>query len=260
MNKIKLFISVCAAAIPVVILYQSCGITKPRYIEYEKADGATTDVPDGPDVPDGTAADDGATPDALAVFNEQVQPAINKTCSTSNCHGGGSGGLTLIVDGGDANRLALKAFSPDAQVIFGKISSPSHSGGDQSENLSLAALKAWIAAETPAGGTEGTGGTEAAEPECPPASIFLAQMQPAIEKSCGAAGCHGTGSGGLTLDEGDSKATANRLALVGNVTDPVELFNKISQSNGETHQGGDRSSDLPKANIDAWWAGEVACK
>lgn len=250
MKKVKFFVTLCAIAAPVIILYQSCGITKPRYIEYEKADGATTGVAEGIDAVDGTTAD------ALAVFNQQVQPAINKTCGGGGCHVNGAGGLTLTVDGGDANRIALKAFSDEAQVIFDKISSASHGGGDQSGNLSLAALQAWIAAET----SGESGGTEAAEPECPPGSIFLIQMQPAITKSCGNAGCHGTGSGGLTLEAGDTKAPANREALLGNVTDPVEFFNKISLSNGESHTGGDRSSDMPKANIDAWWAGEAACK
>ena len=246
MNKLKnLYIFILVVVVPIFVLYQSCGISKPRYIEYD--DDQTTGT--------ATAGDGGNAAAAIALFSTKVQPVIDSTCGTASCHGGGSAGsLTLTVGGDEANRAALKTFSNDAQVIFNKISSATHGGGNQSEKLPLAVLQEWLTAEANTGGEEAGADPE----ECPPELIFLAQIQPAIAKSC--AGCHGIGAGGgLTLSNGNENAPANRAALFDATGTVDELFNKISLT-GKTHAGGDRSGDLPKANIELWMAEEYACK
>ncbi len=236
----KLYIFILVVGAPIFVLYQSCGISKPRYIEYD--DEQATGV---------AAADDGDNADAIALFTTKVQPVIDSTCGTSTCHGGGAAGsLTLVIGSDEANRAALKTFSNDAQVIFNKISSATHGGGNQSEKLPLAVLQEWLTAEAENGGGE--------EAECPPESIFLAQIQPAIAKSC--AGCHGIGAGGgLTLANGNENASTNRATLYDATGTVDELFDKISL-NDKTHDGGNRSGDLPKANIALWIAQEEACK
>ena len=245
MNKLKnLFVFLLVVGAPIFVLYQSCGISKPRYIEYED------EQPTGA----AGAGEEGGTPDdAVALFTANVQPVISNTCGSSTCHGGGTAGSLKFVIGDEANREALKAFSTDAQVIFDKISSASHGGGDQSANLPLAVLQEWLTAEA-GGGGEASGDPE----ECPPESIFLAQIQPAINSVC--ASCHVNGAGGgLDLLNGNDKAPANRALLYDATGSVDELFNKISL-NGKTHDGGNRSGDLPKANIELWMAQEDACK
>ena len=173
MSKIRIVVTGCAIVVPVFFLYQSCGITKPRYIEYA-GDSPPSSI-DG-----STNGTYGTTGSALTVFTEKVQPSITSTCGTSSCHGSGAGGLTLTTSDVDGNRTALKSYAEDsAQKVFDKISSSSHGGGDQSAKLSLAALETWITAESSGGseGTEAPGGTEAAEPECPPEGIFLAKIK-----------------------------------------------------------------------------------
>ena len=64
---------------------------------------------------------------------------------------------------------------------------------------------------------------------------------------------------GLDLLSGNDKAPANRVALYDSTATVDDLFDKISL-NGKTHSGGDRSGDLPKANIELWMAQEEACK
>ncbi len=247
MNKLKnLYVFLIVVGAPIFVLFQSCGISKPRYIEYE--DEQST----------GTAEGD-ASADAIALFSANIQPVITGTCGVSGCHGTGAGGLKFVA-GDDANRVALKNFSTDPQVIFDKISSASHGGGNQSEKLPLAVLKEWLAAEAggAGGGGAGGGGASSGDPECPPESIFLAQIQPAINSSC--SGCHTNGAGGgLDLLNGNDKAPANRVALYDSTATVDDLFDKISL-NGKTHSGGDRSGDLPKANIELWMAQEDACK
>lgn len=251
MQKLRLALSVAVVALPVILLYQSCGITKPRYIEYGEQDAGTAGTEGVTGETTGTT--DNTTTDPAAVFALKIQPAIEKSCALSSCHGAGSGGLTLTAGQAEANRTALKEFADNAQTLFDKISSASHGGGDQSGNMPLADIEAWFNAES--GGA--AGGGEGSDPECPPESIFLAQIQPAIVKSCGSGSCHGGGAGGLTLEAANDKAPTNRTALYGFEPTSEAIFNKISSS---SHGGGDRSSDLPKANIDTWIAGEDACK
>lgn len=257
MQKSRIVLSVLAVGMPVILLYQSCGITKPRYIEYGEAEAGQT-TSEGISNGTGPASDD--TGDAAQVFALKIQPAIVKSCGVSSCHGGGAGALTLTSDNAEANRAALKDFSEDAQGLFDKISGPAHGGGDQSGNLALADIQEWYTAEaggTP-GGAEGSENSDPTDKECPPETIFLSQIQPGIAKSCGQGTCHGGGAGGLTLAAANDQAPANRTALYDFDPTSAAIFNKISSSS--THGGGDRSADLPKANIDAWIAAEDACK
>jgi hypothetical protein len=246
MKKLKnLYVFIIVVGAPIFVLYQSCGISKPRYIEYEDEQPTGTTV---------TGEDGDTTGDAVALFTANIQPVIGSSCGSSSCHGSGVAGSLKFVIGDDANREALKAFSTDPQVIFDKISSPAHGGGNQSAKLPLAVLQEWLTAESSGGGEEASGDPQ----ECPPETIFLAQIQPAIDSVC--ASCHGNGAGGgLDLFNGNDKASANRAFLYDATGTTDELFNKISL-NGKTHDGGNRSADLPKANIELWMAEEEACK
>ncbi|MDE3269284.1 MAG: hypothetical protein OYH77_03255 [Pseudomonadota bacterium] len=108
--------------------------------------------------------DDNDTPQcdeqaALTAFQTNIQPSIAKSCHM--CHAFAAGGLTMKKDDDDAtvvadNRINLKASneSVNAERLFLKISNQStegHGGGDQSDaeagNLTLAKIKAWLAAE-----------------------------------------------------------------------------------------------------------------
>lgn len=98
---------------------------------------------------------------ALAAFQLNIQPSIDKACYM--CHASSAGGLTMEQQADDEdeemvaqNRLNLKASaeSVSAENLFLKISNQSeagHGGGDQSDpnrgNLTLAKIKAWLAAE-----------------------------------------------------------------------------------------------------------------
>jgi len=161
MNRSKsIFVFILAIVAPVFILYQSCGIAKPRYIEYE-----------------------------------------DKESTTAAVEGEDEGGI----------------------------------------------------------GTGGGGEAGDGPAECPPETVFIAHIQPAINTSCG--GCHGSsaGGGGLILLNGNGNAPANRAALYDSTDNVNDLFDKISL-NGKTHGGGNRSGDLPKAKIELWMAQEDACK
>ncbi len=93
-------------------------------------------------------------------------------------------------------------------------------------------------------------------PECTAAGAeFAAQMATPV-KTC--LSCHtATSISGKALKNGDDAVNRAQLKAYATAA-PDKLFNKISLS-GTTHQGGNHSATMPKANIDAWLAKETLC-
>jgi hypothetical protein len=141
----------------------SCGITQPKYIDYDPesvtATTTATDSATGTDTSSGYASDTATTTDAAAEtaecaaarteFETNVQPKVVATCATASCHLATQiKGAVLSETDAAVNRTQLKLFADGvAETLFEKISGTAaggHGGSDVSAALPLATITAWI--------------------------------------------------------------------------------------------------------------------
>lgn len=97
---------------------------------------------------------------------------------------------------------------------------------------------------------------------CPAADAVFSEQMAFVATGCAVGGsCHlvqdiPVGSGKKLSATDVATNRAQLTAYTGTTSE--RLFNKIS-ANGTTHAGGNLSSQLPQANIDAWLAEEAKC-
>lgn len=110
-------------------------------------------------------------------------------------------------------------------------------------------------------GTGGTGTSTATETETAAdcaggLATFATNVSPAVESSCGAAGCHKTGAGSVTLAPGtDAANRKSLLAYTGTTGD--KLMTKLASAG---HPGGSSAKiALTDAAITAWMNDEAKC-
>lgn len=126
-------------------IFAGCGITQPKYIDYQADDdddGGETD-----------STDSEACVAAQTAFDENIEPAIEATCATSSCH------LTTTIAGSKlsasdsaANRKQLKAYTGTSATKLNQQLDGSHSGGPAARNaLTTTAIDAWIEKEPACG-------------------------------------------------------------------------------------------------------------
>jgi hypothetical protein len=143
----------------------SCGISQPKYIDYDPESATETTVATGTDTttdsstttdPDGAAeaGDAGETAECAAArttFETTIQPKVVASCAIAGCHAVQPiSGTALSATDAAVNRAQLKAYAAGAaETLFNKLSgsSVSHGGGDQSAALPLADISAWIEQE-----------------------------------------------------------------------------------------------------------------
>ena len=108
-------------------------------------------------------------------------------------------------------------------------------------------------------GSNTTGGDETSTTtDCDKLGAFTTNISSAVDRTCATQNCHNAVKiSGSTLTAGDHDN--NRKALLAfTATDANTLFNKIS-INGQSHGGGDLSTTLPLARIQAWLTEEARC-
>jgi len=200
----------------------------------------------------GQTAPPGPSPYDYAVFQSQVQPAIDKaTCAKAGCHGTGAGGFTLKAtpaansDDMKANFIAVTSRgnldSPDQSVIYVR-ATVAHAGGASTQVDATGAqqMLAWITAAKAAAGTGGGGG---GNPSCAPvnlfnAGVFRSEILPILSgdldlnavdgvghgAGCMSGACHGTDRGPGTLSlvpTADTGTQLQNFACFVNLTNPT---------------------------------------
>jgi hypothetical protein len=115
------------------LLLISCGIFESDYVNYNDEAG-------------GEDPNDPAVLAAVAEFEAQIQPSLSG-CAVGGCHLNATG--TPMGTDATANRKEWHEYANcNAELIFKKLSGdPSHTGADQSSNVPLAKIEAWIAKE-----------------------------------------------------------------------------------------------------------------
>lgn len=100
--------------------------------------------------------------------------------------------------------------------------------------------------------SDGGGGTL----NCTEAQTAFTEIATAIDASCSASGCHGGGSGNLTLTKGEGDQNRQRLQGTSLGADAAKLFAKLSP--GTTHSGGG-DFGFTEEIFSGWLAAEAAC-
>ena len=96
--------------------------------------------------------------------------------------------------------------------------------------------------------------------ECIAAALasFEAELQPGVKSDCATNGCHLNFS---TRPLSPTDTESNREELLEYASGSADtLFNKLSASNEITHNGGDKSGAISKAQIETWLTKEAECK
>ncbi|MEZ4741171.1 MAG: hypothetical protein R3B45_01770 [Bdellovibrionota bacterium] len=113
----------------------ACGLQESRYIDYEQDTNATPSCQQG-----------------LDAFIANIANPVDSTCAESSCHATTTiNGKTLIQKNNENNRAVLLAYTnADANTLYNKIANLSeegHGGSDQSKELPLEAIQAWLTEE-----------------------------------------------------------------------------------------------------------------
>jgi hypothetical protein len=127
-NAIHIVISAFALAV------SGCGITSAKYIDYKDGDEGTTEDP--------------CETSALELFNANIQPTIEQTCSgVVGCHETGVPQMPLKKGAALANMKAMFAFMDgDAEKVTKQISLQlgTHTGGKLDTELPQSQIEPWF--------------------------------------------------------------------------------------------------------------------
>lgn len=105
------------------------------------------------------------------------------------------------------------------------------------------------------GASDGTTGGEAANTcQKEALSLFATTIEPAIDSTCSAVGCHANQAPGLVLKAND--ASGNKAVIKTYLKSDAQRFTTKFKG---SHQGRDQSQTLPQTTIDTWLAKEAEC-
>lgn len=133
MNKTSSFLLVLTAIS--LTTYWACGLQEARYVNY-------VEVPSADPGPDSQCEKE-----AFSLFVSAINPVLLSTCAVSGCHnatGTAIGGKNLSESDNAVNYSVIRSYTgTDPNLLFTKISSNGHGGGDRSSDLPLATITTW---------------------------------------------------------------------------------------------------------------------